>query len=117
MDESVDVISLSSDDGDIADAATLARYHEHEFGRVFHLAGTTYVPQSWEHPLLFYRTNVLGTANVAEFCRRKRIPLTFVSAYIYGNPGSLPITEQCSAVPNNPYALSKFLAEEICEFY
>src|SRR5580692_8543072 len=37
---------------------------------VYHLAARTFVPDSWSDPVSFYATNVLGTVNVAEFCRR-----------------------------------------------
>jgi nucleoside-diphosphate-sugar epimerase len=43
--------------------------------------------------------------------------LTFVSAYIYGKPDSLPIKEDALIKPNNPYALSKHMAEQLCSFY
>lgn len=117
LQESFEVIELSSKDGDIADLSTLEKYANVGFLRVFHLAGMTYVPASWENPLGFYRTNVLGTVNVAEYCRLNNTPLTFVSAYVYGQPESLPITENSLISPNNPYAFSKYAAENVCEFY
>jgi nucleoside-diphosphate-sugar epimerase len=43
--------------------------------------------------------------------------MTFVSAYVYGHPETLPIKENSRIRPSNPYALSKRLAEEACEFY
>ena len=115
--KSLDVISMNSINGDIADSKTLMKYSDVDIGRVFHLAAKTFVPDSWDDPQGFYRTNVFGTANVLEFCKVRNIPLTFVSAYIYGQPDTLPITEDSSIRPNNPYALSKCLAEEICKFY
>lgn len=84
---------------------------------IFHLAGKTFVPDSWRDPVLFYHLNVLGTVNVIDFCRRHGISLTYVSAYIYGQPQRLPICEDHPVIPNNPYAHSKFLAEEVCKFY
>lgn len=86
-------------------------------GHVFHLAARTYVPDSWEDPSGFIFTNTIGTQNVLEFCRKTKAGLTYVSAYLYGNPKEMPITENTSIKPNNPYALSKCLAEEVCRFY
>ena len=43
--------------------------------------------------------------------------MIFVSAYVYGNKVSLPISENSDAQPNNPYALSKYMAENLCFFY
>jgi nucleoside-diphosphate-sugar epimerase len=42
--------------------------------------------------------------------------MVFASAYVYGNPANLPIRESDSVKPNNPYALSKHLGEQCCEF-
>lgn len=86
-------------------------------GHVFHLAARTFVPRSWEDPAAFLRTNVDGTGNVLEFCRARGIGLTYVSAYLYGQPDTLPIPEDHPLRPNNPYALSKHLAEQLCAFY
>jgi GDP-4-dehydro-6-deoxy-D-mannose reductase len=36
---------------------------------------------------------------------------------LYGLPDCLPVNEICIPKPNNPYALSKYLAEQMCEFY
>lgn len=43
--------------------------------------------------------------------------MTFVSAYLYGKPEKLPISEFDEIQSNNPYAHSKYLAEELCKFY
>lgn len=111
------VLDLSRADGDIADPATLERFYEAPVGFVFHLAGRTSVPDAWREPADFQRVNVTGTVNVLELCRKRKIPLTYVSAYLYGIPASLPIKETDRIEPNNPYALSKFLAESVCTFY
>src|ERR1035441_7776926 len=71
---------------------------------VFHLAGKTYVPDSWESPLGFYHANVLGTVNVLEFCRRQHASITFISSYVYGKPDSLPIAEHHPLRPSNTYS-------------
>ncbi|WP_298258716.1 NAD(P)-dependent oxidoreductase [Bradyrhizobium sp.] len=111
------VIGLSTADGDIADQATLKPYRSSEIRHVFHLAGRSFVPQSWNDPIEFHRVNTMGTLNVLEFCRERRIPLTYVSAYLYGQPMQQPIREDHPVVPNNPYGLSKVQAEMACEFY
>lgn len=112
-----DVVPLDSADGDIASRETLAKFAQQDIAHVFHLAGKTFVPDSWDDPQAFCQTNVLGTVNVLEFCRKSRIPMTYVSAYVYGHPDTLPIREDSAVRPSNPYALTKRLAEEACEFY
>ena len=111
------VVSLSSEDGVVENEATFRRLAGAGFSWAFHLAGRTYVPESWKDPVGFCRVNSLGTANVLEYCRSEGVALTYVSAYLYGQPTSLPIGEDSPIKPNNPYALSKVLAEKICEFY
>jgi len=113
----IDVASMGSVDGDIASQETLAKFEKENIAHVFHLAGKTFVPDSWDDPQSFCQVNVLGTVNILEFCRKKRIPITYVSAYVYGHPDRLPISENDTVQPSNPYALSKRLAEEVCTFY
>ena len=84
---------------------------------VFHLAGKTFVPESWADPCSFYRNNVVATANVLEFCRRSRASLTFISSYVYGAPQVIPIPEDHPLQAFNPYSHSKILAEDVCSFY
>src|ERR1039458_4815735 len=79
----------SSTDGDIADCPLPTEGVSH----VFHLAGESYVPESWRNPQAFYRTNVMGTVNVLEHCRRNQAALTLISSYVYGEPQRLPIAE------------------------
>jgi nucleoside-diphosphate-sugar epimerase len=88
-----------------------------ELGHVFHLASQTYVPFSWDRPLDYYRTNVLGTANVLELCRKHSCSLTYVSSNVYGTPKYLPVDEEHPVRPSSPYSHSKLLAEEMCRYY
>ena len=109
-----DVVVLGRKDGDIADLDLAARFVTGEIARVYHLAGRTFVPDSWADPTAFYRTNVLGTANVAAFCSKAGAALTYVSACVYGQPDVLPIGEDSPVRPNNPYIHSKYLGEQVC---
>jgi nucleoside-diphosphate-sugar epimerase len=85
--------------------------------RVLHLAAKTFVPESWHDPFSFYQVNVMGTANVLEFCRRQGCPLTMMSSYLYGPPQSQPINENHPIDPNTPYNHSKALMESLGQFY
>jgi nucleoside-diphosphate-sugar epimerase len=84
---------------------------------IVHLAGKTFVPDSWDNPEAFFNVNVIGTSNALSFCKRNECSLTYISAYIYGRQAQLPIREDATFVPNNPYAESKYIAEQVCEFY
>jgi nucleoside-diphosphate-sugar epimerase len=107
------VIRHSASDGDIANCALTDNSVKH----VYHLAARTFVPDSWSDPLSFYATNVLGTVNVAEFCRRHSASLTMLSSYVYGKPRFLPISEEHPIAAFNPYGHTKLLAEEVCRYY
>lgn len=111
------VIKLNSIDGDISEIDLVEKYQNENINHIFHLASKTFVPDSWIEPMSFYKTSVLGTNNILELCRNKNIALTFVSAYLYGKPEKLPICENDKIKSNNPYAHSKYLAEELCKFY
>ncbi len=111
------VIEFNSSHGDIANFNFENEFSNVEINYIFHLAAKSFVPDSWINPLQYYKTSVLGTGNVLEFCRGRNIPLTFISAYVYGEPEQLPTNEKCKLNVNNPYAHSKFLAEEMCYFY
>lgn len=84
---------------------------------VIHCAGLTFVPESWRNPAEFYAVNTLGTQHVLDFCRTVHARHIYISAYVYGIPRYLPIDEQHPVSPNNPYAHSKWLAEELSRFY
>ena len=57
-----ELVELTHSDGDISDPATLINIPGVQ--HVFHLAGRTFVPESWKEPLAFHKVNVLGTGNV-----------------------------------------------------
>jgi nucleoside-diphosphate-sugar epimerase len=107
------VHGFSLEDGDISAADLLFPGVRH----VFHLAARMFVPESWRDPAPFYRTNVMGTVNVLELCRREQAALTLVSSYVYGTPRTLPIPEHHPLAAFNPYCQTKILAEEIAGFY
>ncbi len=111
------IYEFNRSDGDISGRDVIEKYKDIQLDYVFHLAAKTFVPDSWTSPLDFYQVNVMGTENILELCRIKNLPLTFMSSYLYGKPGNLPITEDHPVAPNNPYAHSKFLAEQLCRFY
>lgn len=85
------------------------------FDVFIHLAGLSYVPDSYKYPANFYTTNFETTLNALELCRRYKAKMIFISSYVYGNPEYLPIDEGHPLKPFNPYAQSKIIAEKLCE--
>lgn len=100
-------------DGDISSC----NLHFENLDHVIHLASLISVPMSWKEPTSFYRTNLMGTVNVLELCRRMNCSLTCISSYVYGTPDYLPVDELHPVKPASPYNHSKFLAEEVCRYY
>ena len=87
------------------------------FDALIHLAARTYVPDSYTDSRGFYETNILGTLNCLEICKRNKANMIFASTYVYGNPSYLPVDECHPTSLWNPYATSKVIAEELCTSY
>lgn len=86
---------------------------------VFHVAAAVGNLQSIENPIRDSEVNVLGTLNVLEAARRKRVRRVVYSssAAIFGELKQLPIAEDHPIEPNSPYGVSKLAAEKMCFAY
>lgn len=109
-----EVLAVTRVEGDVADATFWAKLPQAR--ALVHLAGRTYVPDSWKYPSQFFAANIIGTQNGLDWCRRHGARMVLASAYVYGIPVRLPIREADAVNPNNPYAFSKRVAEQCCEF-
>ena len=94
--------------GDVRDADRVFQVVE---GRdvVFHLAALIGIPYSYEAPESYVQTNVTGTYNVANACRRngvERLVHTSTSE-VYGTALRVPIDEDHPLQPQSPYSASK----------
>lgn len=104
-------------EGDVSKNSDFNKYEALELNHCIHLASKSFVPDSWKNPDVFFQTNVCGIQNTVEFCKNNNLTLTYLSSYLYGNPKKLPIQEKDELNPTNPYAFTKYLAENICKFY
>jgi UDP-glucose 4-epimerase len=87
----------------------------HTFDAVIHFAALKAVGESTEIPLRYYMNNITGTVVLLEACRRHGVR-DFVfssSATVYGDPASVPITEDFPLQATNPYGRTKYMMEEI----
>lgn len=86
---------------------------------VFHLAAQTSVQQSLGDPISDCKTNILGTINILEACKRTGIKkMIFASsAAVYGEPHYLGIDEHHPVAPISCYGLSKLTSEEYIKLY
>lgn len=111
------VFAMTRAHGDVAEAETFAALNSAPVDIVYHLAGKTDVAHSWEKPGEFYRVNVVGTQRALDFCHQHGARFIYLSTYVYGSPRYLPVDEQHPVNPANPYTHSKWLGEELCQFY
>lgn len=83
---------------------------------VVHLAAISGVADCTENPELTYETNVVGTANIANWCRQTGAGLIFpLSMAIVGDPQEFPITIDHPRQPMNWYGRTKVIGERIIE--
>jgi UDP-glucose 4-epimerase len=90
---------------------------------VFHLAALADIVPSIESPKEYYESNVNGTFNVLEACRKHHIKKIIYSASssCYGIPDEYPTKETAEIRPQYPYALTKNIGEQLvmhwCQLY
>ena len=109
------VEAKSRADGDVCDAETWKKFPATDC--VIHLAGSTFVPDSWDDPSKFLQNNTLGTSLALDFCRNHEAKFVFFSTYMYSREAVMPVSEDSKLRPSNPYSLSKFFGENLCKFY
>ncbi len=99
---------------DIRDQAAIAA-HFQGIDWVFHLAGMADIVPSIEEPREYYEVNVDGTFNVLECARRAGVRrfVYAASSSCYGIPDVFPTPEEAPARPQYPYALTKYLGEQL----
>lgn len=87
---------------------------------VFHLAAHVDLRASVAEPQHDARSNVLGTINVLEACRKADVPRIVYAASggsRYGAPDVLPVAETARLAPMSPYAAAKAAGELYLEAY
>ncbi|GLH06221.1 UDP-glucose 4-epimerase, partial [Gryllus bimaculatus] len=102
---------------DLLDKARLAKiFSEHEIDCVIHFAAMKAVGESMQVPLLYYKNNIVGTINLLEVMKDHNCyQLVFSSSCtVYGNPDTLPITEDHpTGTVTNVYGRTKYFIEEM----
>jgi UDP-glucose 4-epimerase len=101
-------------EGDVADPAAVEAATA-GVERVFHLAARADIVPSIQEPEAYFRANVDGTFAVLEAARRHGIKrLVYVaSSSCYGIPATYPTPETAPPDPRYPYALTKYLGEQL----
>lgn len=102
-------------EGDIRDKALLVDVlKSNDIEAVIHFAGLKAVGESVEKPLQYYDNNVNGSLVLVAAMQEAGVKsLVFSSsATVYGDPASVPITEDFPTSATNPYGRSKLMVEE-----
>ena len=101
---------------DLLDREALSTpFLNHHIDAVIHFAGLKAVGESVAIPLKYYQNNLAGTLNLLEEMEANGVKrLVFSSsATVYGDPSSVPITEDFPVSATNPYGRSKLIIEEM----
>jgi UDP-glucose-4-epimerase GalE len=104
--------------GDIADSGKLRTALERTEA-VVHFAAHAYVGESVTNPRKYFRNNVEGALtllNTAIDAGVRRLVFSSTCA-VYGTPVAVPITEEATRQPINPYGASKLFFENALEAY
>ncbi len=107
--------------GDILDRDLMERIlGEFEIDTVFHLAAQTIVTIANRNPISTFESNIAGTWNVLEACRRSPKVRQIVMASsdkAYGDQETLPYDENTPLQGVHPYDVSKSAADLIAKTY
>ena len=111
--------------GDITDQEFIDElFTAHDFSGVIHLAAESHVDRSIEDPLLFIRTNIIGTMNLLNACRNNWKTFEGKRFYhistdeVYGSLGDEGLfTETTPYDPKSPYSASKASSDHLVRAY
>lgn len=86
-----------------------------EYDYVFHLAALAEIVPSIQNPNAYFESNVIGTYNICQLARELSIKkfVYAASSSCYGIPDYYPTPETAQSGPQYPYALTKYLGEQI----
>ena len=111
--QNLDGLAVEVLEGDVCDAQA-ARAAAEDTSVVLHLAASVGNVKSIERPQEDSEVNVLGTINVLDAARRASVGRVVYSssAAIFGEPQSMPISEDHPQNPDSPYGVSKLAGEK-----
>ncbi|MDJ0676872.1 MAG: UDP-glucose 4-epimerase GalE [Calothrix sp. MO_167.B42] len=102
--------------GDIGDRSLLDNlFHNRNIAGVMHFSAYAYVGESVKEPAKYYHNNVVGTLNLLGAMEAAGVHRFVFSSTCatYGIPQVIPIPEDHSQKPINPYGATKLMVERI----
>ncbi|HWR27653.1 MAG TPA: SDR family oxidoreductase [Candidatus Thermoplasmatota archaeon] len=105
---------LSVVEADIADFEIIEKYFR-KVDWVFHIAALADIVPSIQRPSDYFQANVNGTFSVLEAARKSKVKrfVYAASSSSYGIPDHYPTSETADIRPQYPYALTKYMGEEL----
>ena len=104
-------------EGDIADGQLLDKIlSENDINACIHFAGLKAVGESVQEPMMYYKNNIIGSIKMLDKLMEKGVKKIIFSssATVYGDPETIPITEDCpKGAITNPYGRTKSMFEDI----
>jgi UDP-glucose 4-epimerase len=106
--------SIEIIEGDVADLEVVRNAME-DVCVVFHLAALADIVPSIDHPDRYFNANVNGTVNAVRAAQESKVGkfIYAASSSCYGVPEEYPTPETAAISPQYPYALTKYIGEEI----
>lgn len=94
-------------------------FESYPVAAVIHFAGSAYVGESMQAPELYFQNNVFATLGLLEAMRTHGVgKIVFSSSCAtYGDPQSIPISEDHPQHPVSPYGESKLMVEKLLFWY
>ncbi|MDB4256318.1 NAD-dependent epimerase/dehydratase family protein [Flavobacteriaceae bacterium] len=115
-DKNIEIFKVSKSEGyDLLDWSKIQNLPKCDI--IIHLAAYTFVPDSFENPRDYYYNNITITLNILELARSWNAKVIYMSSYCYGPPKYIPVDENHSINPHNPYSQTKWISEELCSAY
>ncbi|MBI4788726.1 MAG: UDP-glucose 4-epimerase GalE [Chloroflexi bacterium] len=106
--------------GNIGDREFLRQiFSRGPFDAVIHFGGYISVKESTQDPAKYFRNNIANTIQLLDaMVEHDVMRLVFSSsAAVYGNPTKVPISEDQSPAPINPYGWSKLMVEQMTTWF
>ena len=103
---------------DISKSENLDKYFK-KVDYVFHLAALAEIIPSFKNPEKYFNNNVIGTLNVLNAAKKTKIKkmIYAASSSCYGAPKKFPTSEKDKIDLKHPYAVTKFVGEELVMRY
>lgn len=98
----------------------LETIEQFEVNEIYHLAGVTFIPESWNSPELTLTANIDRTLAILEAMRASSNPPKLFyagSSEVFNNASLSPVDESVPFRPSNPYGVSKAASMSLVECY